>query len=253
MERTDNVNNSEYIQSVDLAISILIEIAGSADITLSETARRLGETKPRILRSLRTMERRGLLQKSEKGGYRLGTAMLVLGSAASTQVDLVKRAEPVLDQLALKANETVQLRIRLNAETLCIAKAEPSRDLRVHAHIGKRRPLYAGSSKTILAFLPEESWESLLPESFTRFTANTIVKKERLFQELRKIRANGYCVSHGEVSDQLVAISVPVCGFDGTALACLNIVAPSFRTEKADIDRYRHLLGDAARKIERSI
>ncbi|WP_245841028.1 IclR family transcriptional regulator [Puniceibacterium sediminis] len=189
------------------------------------------------------------MQKTHEGGYLLGNAMLVLGTAASMQIDLVKIAGPVLESLALKAYETVQLRIRDNTEALCIAKAEPSRDLRVHAVVGRRRPLYAGSSKVLLAFLPEDLRNELLPISLDSMTARTITERAKLVQELETIRATGYCISRGEVSEQLVSVSLPVRGYDGSVLAAINIAAPAFRTQEADLDRYRSLLVEGAAKI----
>lgn len=240
---------SDIVQSVDVAISILLEIAKHPDIRLSDMARNLGETKPRILRMLRTMERRKLTQKTLDGGYRLGNALLVLGTAASTQVDLVKVAAPILDKLGQKVNETVQLRIIDNGEALCIAKFEPSRDLRVHAMIGRRRPLYAGSSKALLAFLPPQLQETMVPATLDRLTSRTTTNRGKLMEELGRIRERGYCISRGEVTEHLVSVSVPILSSDGSVIAALNIAAPAFRTQEADLKHFVARLAEAARKI----
>lgn len=250
---TKPTGKSPVIQSLDLAITILMKLAESPDLTLTGLARSLGETKQRILRSLRSMEHRGLVYRTHVNGYRLGNAVLVLGSAASTQIDLVKIAGPVLESVALKSFETVQLRIRLNSEALCIAKVEPSRDLRVHAVVGRRRPLYAGSSKVLLAFLPEAMRDELLPTTFERFTPNTICNRVELIQELENIRSRGFCISRGEVSDQLVSVAFPVRGFDGSVLASINIAAPEFRTQEGDLARFVSLLTEAAARISRGL
>lgn len=240
---------SASIQSVNVAIDILMRLAETPNVSLTELALSLGETKQRILRSLRTMEQRGLVNRTHQNVYRLGNAMLVLGAAASTQIDLVKIAGPVLESVALKAYETVQLRIRLNAEALCIAKAEPSRDLRVHAVVGRRRPLYAGSSKVLLAFLPEALRDELLPVSFEGFTDRTITDRAKLLRELENIRNTGFCISRGEVSEQLVSVAYPIRGYDGIVLASISIAAPGFRTQEGDLSRFASLLTEAAARI----
>ena len=202
---------------------------------------------------LRTMERRGLVRKSRSGTYRLGNTAIVLGTAASTQVDLVRIANPILEELGQKVNETTQLRIIDNGESLCIAKFEPTRDLRVHAMIGRRRPLHAGSYKVLLAYLPPQIQAQMIPEKLERFTARTITTRARLEAELKRVREAGHCVSRGEVSDQLVSVSVPVLAFDGSVIAAVNIAAPAFRTQDSDISRYIALLKNAARKISEGL
>lgn len=245
--------NTTYLQSVDTAISVLLAVAKTPDIRLSDIARNLNETKPRILRMLRTLEQRGMVQKSEKGGFRLGNTVIVLGTAASTQVDLVRIANPIMEDVGQKVNETVQMRIIDNADALCIAKFEPTRDLRVHAMIGRRRPLHAGSSKVLLAFLPPQIQEQLLPDQLDRFTPRTITRRSRLAAELQVIRKTGHCISRGEVSDQLVSVAVPVLAFDGSVIAALNIAAPAFRTEESDLQRFVLLLKDAAQEISKGL
>lgn len=240
---------NDIVQSVDVSIEVLLNVAKNPDVRLSEIAQNINETKPRILRMLRTLERRGLVRKSNKGTYRLGNTAIVLGTAASMQVDLVRIANPILEELGQKMSETTQLRIIDNGESLCIAKFEPMRDLRVQAMVGRRRPLFAGSFKVLLAFLPPQVQSEIIPETLPRFTKRTITDRSKLIVELEKIRRQGFCVSFGEVGEQLVSVSVPVLAFDGSVIAAVNVAAPEFRTQKNDIDRYIVLLKDAANKI----
>ncbi|WP_271896709.1 IclR family transcriptional regulator [Candidatus Phyllobacterium onerii] len=239
----------DIIQSVDVAIDVLLHVAKHPDIRLSDISRNIEETKPRILRMLRTLEQRGLVRKSKMGTYRLGNTAIVLGTAASTQVDLVRIASPILEELGQKTNETAQLRIIDNGESLCIAKFEPMRDLRVQAMIGRRRPLFAGSYKVLLAFLQPQVQMQMIPATLPRFTNSTITNHAKLLQELENVRKNGVCVSYGEVSEQLVSVSVPVLAFDGSVIAAINVAAPAFRTQQSDVNRYTLLLKDAAAKI----
>lgn len=247
-----NIKNYK-IQSVDTALVVLMEVARRPGCGVSEIARSIGETKAKTFRMLHTLEQHAMVFHDSSHGYRLGDAILVLGTAASGQIDLVKLASPIMEDLGLKVNETVQLRLRDNAEALCIAKFEPSRDLRVHAVIGRRRPLYAGSSKVILAFLPKAERDRQLPQKLTAFTRNTLTKRNLLENEIDRIRTDGYCVSRGEVSDQLVAVSAPVFAIDGNVIACLNIAAPSFRTQDSDINRFIKLVTQAAKSVSKGL
>lgn len=250
--RTAKISNY-IVESVDTAIDVLMLVAKQPDVRLSEIARVLDETKPRILRMLRSLEHRGLVRRSESGTYRLGNTAIVLGTAASTQVDLVRVANPILERLGQKVNETTLLRIIDNGESLCVAKFEPTRDLRVHSMIGRRRPLYAGSYKVLLAFLPPQVQAQYIPDRLEKFTSQTNTSKEKLNAELIRIREQGYCISRGQVSEQLVSVAVPVLAFDGSVIAAVNIAAPAFRTQESDLQRYVLLLKEAARKISEGL
>ncbi|TIU06319.1 MAG: IclR family transcriptional regulator, partial [Mesorhizobium sp.] len=86
----DQADTRYTVDSVDRAISLLQTVAGEADLGVSEIARRSGDSKARAFRLLQTLVRRGLLARSSDGkGYRLGLAALMLGHAASEQMDLI--------------------------------------------------------------------------------------------------------------------------------------------------------------------
>jgi DNA-binding IclR family transcriptional regulator len=242
-------DNSYIIQSLDVGIDVLMTVAQHPDIRLSDIARQTNETKPRILRMLRTLEQRGLVRRSESGTFRLGNTAIVLGTAASTQVDLVRVANPILERVGQKVNETTQLRIIDNGESLCVAKFEPARDLRVHSMIGRRRPLHAGSYKVLLAYLPPQVQAQMIPDNPEKFTSKTPTDRVKIIAELKKIKELGHCISRGEVSEQLVSVSVPVLAFDGSVIAAVNIAAPAFRTQDSDLQRYVTQLKEAAKQI----
>jgi len=71
--------------------------------------------------------------------------------------------------------------------------------------------------------------------------------------QLHEIRKAGYCISRGEVRDQLVAVAVPVLAFDGSVIAGLNIAAPASRTHDSDLERFAVVLKDASRKISEEL
>ncbi len=66
----------------------------------------------------------------------------------------------------------------------------------------------------------------MIPDKPEKFTPKTITNRARLEVELNRIREAGHCVSRGEVSDQLVSVSVPVLAFDGSVIAAVNRAAP---------------------------
>lgn len=245
----EEADNSYVVRAVDDALSVVIAVANAPSVGLSELARRTGLTKAKTFRLLRTLERRQMVWQDAEGRYHLGNTALLLGTAAASQIDLVRVASPVLERLCDTVNETVQLRLRDGNEAMCIAKFEPTRDLRVHVNIGRRRPLTAGSSKTILAFMPRKEQEALVDRPLERFTPNTIVDRQDLYAELERIRDAGYGISRGEVSEQLVAVAAPIFDLDGQVGSAINVVTPAFRLEPGGLEAIVAAVRKAADEI----
>lgn len=113
--------NSYRIEAVDCAIDILQTIAAEPGLSMSDVARRIGGSRQRVFRMIKTLEARDLITRSQDGkSYRIGFATLLLGATARQQFDLLQIAEPIMRELGQITQETIQLRIRDGNETLCV-------------------------------------------------------------------------------------------------------------------------------------
>jgi IclR family KDG regulon transcriptional repressor len=242
------------IQALDTAISLLMLIADQPDLGLSDLSRRLEAGKARVYRQLKTLEERGLVVCAEPNRtYRLGPSALMLGAKASRQIDLVTIARPFLARLGAQVQETTQLRVLDADETVCVASWEPARELRVQAFIGRRRPLYAGSSKVILAHLPEPERSKVLSRKRTRITDNTIVDLDRLKAALDRITQQGFGVSHGEINSDLVSVTAPIFKLGGIIAGAINIAAPAGRMKSEQLELAIRLVKSAAADLTSAI
>jgi IclR family transcriptional regulator, KDG regulon repressor len=242
------------IQALDTAISLLMLIADQPDLGLSALSRRLKAGKARVYRQLKTFEERGLVVCAEPNrSYRLGPSALMLGAKASRQIDLIAIARPFLSRLGEQVQETIQLRVLDGDETVCVASWEPARELHVQAFIGRRRPLYAGSSKTILAHMPEPERSRILSRKRVRITDNTIVDLDQLKGALDRIAQRGVGVSHGEVNSDLVSVAAPIFKLGGIIVGAINIAAPAGRMKNEQLALAIRLVKSAAEDLTAAI
>lgn len=225
--------SSYTVESVRTAMDLLFKVCKRPDVGVSDLARESGLGKARAYRLLRTLEECGLLQRTDNQRFRLGYAALLVGSAATSQIDLARLAMTELARVGAAVEETTQLRIRDGDESVCINRWEPSRDLRVHAAIGRRRRLGLGSNKSLLAFEPDEEIERTLDRLYAE--PGMPWPRPKLREALAKVRREGYCVSYGEVSEDLISISVPVYAQGGKLVAAMNISAPAMRMSEERI------------------
>lgn len=244
--------NSEYVvAAVDEALNLLGLIARAPDLGVTELAKRSGNTKARTFRLLATLEVRGLVHKhTEAATYRLGYQMLALGIAAQEQVSLVRVAQQAMRDLGEQCNENLHLRVRDGLESVAIARWESSHSVRVHTEIGSRTPLHAGaSSKLLLAHAPAEVRDALFAAERERFTAQTLVSRPKLLQEVGRILEQGYATSFGERSVDAVAVAVPVRDVSGNVIAALGVSMPSSRAPENKIKTFVSQLQKAAGDI----
>ncbi|WP_051988306.1 IclR family transcriptional regulator [Bosea sp. UNC402CLCol] len=238
------------VDAVDAALGLLMLIAETPDLGLSEITRRSGQSKARVYRLLCSLEANGFVSCStEKRSYRLGLAAVAVGNAAERQIDIARVAAPIVARLGSDTGETVQLRVRDGRNSLCVAGWEPDRAVKVLANIGGSRPMHAGSGVVLLAFQDEAFRESVLGEPLKAFTERTCVDPERLRQILAAVREQGYYVSHGEVSPDLISISAPVMGRDGKIIATIHIGAPTGRVSDSLLPNHIETVRRAAREL----
>lgn len=239
------------VASVDEAVGLLFLVADHPGLGVTELARRSGNTKARSFRLLTTLEQRGLvIRRGESATYFLSFGALRLGLAAHNQMDLMELVREPMELLLAAFNETVIVRVRDGLESLCIARCEPTRALRVNGAIGARHVLYAGaSSRLLLAFAPEDVQQAVLHGDKHRFTHATELDAGQLQDGLDEIRTQDYAFSIGERTDDVGAVAVPVRDAVGQVVASLSISAPAMRMTAEHVQRYLKLLRSQARLI----
>jgi len=246
---------SYTVDAVSKAIELLFLVAQQGELGVTELARRSGNTKARAFRLLATLEEKGLVQrKMPLATYTLGYGALMLGTAAHGQLSLVNVAGQLLEQVGKECNESVLVRIRDGAETVCIAWWDAPHAIRIHSQLGDRRSLGAGASgKLLLAHAPPELREQVLLQARERYTFNTITERAELEAELARIVEQGISISVSERSAGTLAIAAPIRDAGGEVIASLSMTAPTTRVAADDIDRYRAILVDGAARFSRAL
>ena len=120
--------------------------------------------------------------------------------------------------------------------------------------VGRRFPLYAGSSGTcILAFLPRDVQAELLSGPLERLTSTTVVEPRLLDRELERIRSTGLAMSDGQRQQGAGSVAAPVFGLDGHVEGSISVCGPLDRLDRATRERFAPLLTVAADQISRAL
>jgi IclR family acetate operon transcriptional repressor len=154
MRNTEGAN----IQSVSRAVTSLELIAEAGELGVTELGRRLGVHKATASRLASTLAEHGLIERDPATDkYRLGFALIHLAGAAMAGLDLVSTGRPILEDLAERTQETVNLGVLSGDSIVCIDQVTGTRSIVSVSWVGRRTPLHCTSNgKILLAAMTEE-------------------------------------------------------------------------------------------------
>jgi len=227
---TSNPKERYSINSIIRASHILKCLSGGkSHFKMSELARHVGLDRSTTYRILLSLERTGFVEKDKKAGtYSLGLAAFEIGNAYLSQMDLIQVCRPIMADLAQKVQETVHLAVLSDTEIVYVDKCDSPRTLGVMSKIGQRGPVYCTAlGKTLLAFQSEDEQSRIIHDiRLIPLTPRTITSKQKLVEELKGIRKQGYALDRREIEEDVECIGAPIRNHIGDVIAALSISGP---------------------------
>jgi len=241
------------VQSLDRALEILRLLGSEPEMRVTDLARRLEVHKSTVFRLLSTLQEHGLVEQNpttEK--YRLGYGLVRLAGAVVAELDLARASRSVLQELATRTGETVNLAILQGDQVVNIDQiAAPNLVVNVN-WVGKQTPLHATSNgKVLLAHLSEDERGRLLSRSLRRLTPRTITDPRILEKQLHRVLTDGYAFTLEELELGLNAVAAPVHAADGRVQAAVSVAGPSYRVTPQRLSDLGEMTKDAAAAISR--
>jgi DNA-binding IclR family transcriptional regulator len=150
--------------------------------------------------------------------YEAGPALLQIGLAAVSRLDIRSVAQPYLHQLTELTGETVHLVMLTGSDVLFLDGVESNRAVRNGLRIGAMVPAHTtAGGKSILATLKPRRLRALYPEdTLPVLTDTSIGSFAELEKALEEIREVGYATNNQESEDGLCAVAASVT--DGESL-----------------------------------
>ncbi len=218
------------LRSVGIALDVLDAFFDETELGLSELARRIGVAKSTLHRTCGVLTQRGLLERTPRGGYRLGVRLYEFGHLVTTRSALRTNALPLLVELRNTIGETIQLGVPVGADVLYVERVEGLRALRFTSEAFLRSPVHRSSAgKALAAFLPALA-ANRLQAGLPRFTGRTLVVPKMFIDELERVRQRGYAISIDENEIGLSSIGVPVRSRPGgPVIAAISVAGPTSR------------------------
>ena len=145
------------IASVNNALRLLLLFRSQPRVRLSEASEHLGVAHSTAHRLLAMLAYHGFVrQEQDSRAYITGPALVEIGLAAVSQLDIRRHARPALERLAGTLGETVHLAVLEGGNVRYLDAVESSRALRVASRTGSvLAASCTASGKALLAALPE--------------------------------------------------------------------------------------------------
>jgi IclR family transcriptional regulator, acetate operon repressor len=236
------------IQALDRAFLILDVIADAGgEAKLTEIANIAGLNISTCHHLISTLHNWGYVARGPNSrSYVLGSRILHLSAACLRQVDLPRRAQSFVDRLNDQTREAVHLAIMQDTNLVNVLRRDARHAVRVDAGLGgnSNAAHAAATGKAILAWLPPTELDRIVADKgLTAFTPHTITDIDRLKEELRLTRRNGFAMDREEFQLGVVCIGAAIRDHAGAVVGSIGVSSPVFRATAEYIEQIRvHLI-----------
>jgi IclR family pca regulon transcriptional regulator len=244
------VRDSNYVQSLDRGLAVIRAFdAEHPRLQLSEVARATGLTRDAARRFLLTLVQLGYVAV-EGREFRLRPRVLELGYSYLSGLTLPDVAQPHLETLVQRVNESSSVSVLDGDDIVYVARVPTKRIMAVVIAVGTRFPAYVTSmGRVLLAGLPPAELDAYLARAdLAALTPRTITDPQQLRAALARVRDQGYAVVDQELEQGLRSAAAPIRDRDGRVVAAVNVSVSASRTSirELEVDILPALLETAA-------
>jgi DNA-binding IclR family transcriptional regulator len=227
------------IQVIARAAQVLRSLRDEpSGLSLGDIAARVGLARSTVQRIVAALiEERLLTPASARAGVKLGPGLVELAAAVDARTERIAR--PFMEAIARQTDETVDLSILEGDQVVFVEQIQGTQRLAAVSGVGKRFPLHCtANGKAILAILPTERREALLPKRLKRYTAATITDAGALRTVLTEVERTGVAFDLEEHSVGICAAGIGFIDQSGRVFS-LSCPVPSgrFAGSRAEITR----------------
>ena len=228
----ENCKDRQFVMALARGLEVLRCFEpGDRHLGNQDIADRTGLPKPTISRLTHTLTRMGYLYHNERlGKYQLGTGVLSLGFSLLSNLDVLKIARPLMQELADHSHTQVAVGTRDRLSMLLLDSRERTKaTVSLPREPGTRIPIATTSmGRALLCGLPENEREKLMDNIRQQDPASWPKHKTCIEQAMREYQERGFCLSIGQWRSDVNAVAVPMIPIAGSRRLAFNCAAPSF-------------------------
>ena len=230
------MSRPEFVQSLERGLSVIRSFdAENARLTLAEVAQRTGLTRATARRLLLTLEDLGYVSSNARH-FSLTPRVLDIGYAYLSSLNIEQIAQPYLEALSERVNESVSVTVLDGADIIYVARVPTKRIMTISLGLGSRLPAHCTSmGRVLLAELSPAELAAIVPERLEPRTEHTITDRASLETELADVRRQGWALVDEELEVGLRSLAAPLRDASDRAVAAMNVSTHAGRTTTDEI------------------
>jgi DNA-binding IclR family transcriptional regulator len=241
------------VQSLGRAFSILEEVAHHREgIGLAELSKLVRLHNSTTFHLAKTMVSLGYVrQEKDTKKYRVGRPLFALAASALDEIEMVKVATPILEELSRETGESSHFAVRMGDAVVVIARTSGPGAFQLTDRVGVVRPPHCTAlGKIILASLRPDQLERYLERvELKPSTEKSITSISMLLREIAEIRRSGIAFDDGEFNAEVRCVAVPVKDFTGQITGAVGISGPIWRLSNQALQAHAKIVQAAANRL----
>lgn len=246
----------QLVQSLSRGLAVIRAFdADHPRQTLAQVAETTGLPRATTRRFLYTLIDEGYARRDDTLFW-LTPKTLELGFSYLSSLGLPAIAQPHLEALSRRLNESCSVSVLDGDNVVYVARAAANRIMSVNITIGTHFPAYATSmGRVLLAGLPAPQLDAYLEAAeFSPITPRTVQHAAELREVLDRVRSQGWCIVDQELELGLRSVASPIFDASGTTVAAVNVSTPvAGYSYQAVVDKLLPPLQTTARAITREL
>jgi IclR family transcriptional regulator, pca regulon regulatory protein len=224
-------------------------------LSIADISRATELSRAAVRRLLITLELLGYIEADGRK-YRLRHRVLHLGTSYLSSNSLATVSLPAVQKITDDLGESSSVCVLDGDEVLCIAGAVRRGLTSLDVSTGSRLPVHCtAAGRVLLSALNEDQLPAHLERiELKALTAKTIVSREALTRDIRRVSEQGYSIIDEELEAGIRAIAVPIVSKEGHVVGSLGVGALAARVSLEELQsRFLPALRDQSRAIGQAV
>jgi DNA-binding IclR family transcriptional regulator len=243
--------------SMAYRVATLLELVGryESGIGAREAERATGIDRSAVSRIFRQLESLGWVEPADdRGTYTVGPTMFAVAAAVRQRDSLWRAAEPLLQALTDRFNETTYLTVRRGHQVIFQDKVDCSQRIRYVIELNEPFPLTSGAAgRAILSALPREEADEVIADGLTAYTPMSITDPGQYRVQLDQDTRLGYAYSQSGWVERGAGVASPFFDPSGTCTGAITMSAPIDRLTPEAVRDIGPAVREAARQLSRRL
>lgn len=211
------------VPALEKGLDVCELLAGEpTGLNVTEIAQRLGRSTGELYRLIQYLERRGYLDREDKGDrYALSLRMFRLSHDHPPIRSLASHAIPQMELLAAAIGQSCHLAVLDRASIVIVAQVDSPLPIRYSVRLGAQFPVWQTSSGLLIGGCLEGEARTRLLDALARLVDAD--ELDRFKARTAEIRLRGFEERPSELVPDIVNLSRPVRGLNGGVVGALTV------------------------------